>query len=255
MSITDIIIIFVSIVVTSFISGMLSLGGGTILMGVFVWIMPVSLAMMLHGVTQFISNGSRAVVYWKYIHWPVVSGYVIGAVGISLVFSLIAYVPNKVVVFLLVGTLPFANYLVPKGYALDITKRGGSHVCGAVNTAVMLTSGVSGPILDVFFVKTDLTRFQTMATKGLIQSLAHILKIVYFGGIIWLTTNDFDTDLLPWWVFVIAVILSAGGNLIASRFVNKMTDVQFRKYATWMTMAIGATFFVRGILLWIEGGG
>ena len=252
MSIADIIIIFSTIVVTSFISGLLSLGGCTILMGVFVWIMPVTLSMMLHGVTQFVSNGSRAVVYWKHIHWPVVSGYVIGAVSITVAFSLIAYVPNKVVVFLLVGTLPFANYLMPKGYALDVTARGGSLACGSVNTAVMLTSGVSGPILDVFFVKTGLTRFQTIATKGLIQSFAHVLKIIYFGGIILATTGEFDFDLLPWWVFVVAVFLSSAGNLAASKFVTKMTDAQFRKWAQRMTMAVGLTFLVRGVLLWMQ---
>jgi len=191
-SIVDILIIFVSIVVTSFISGLLSLGGGTILMGVFVWIMPVALAMMLHGLTQFVSNGSRAVVYWKHIRWPLISGYVIGALAITGIFSLIAYVPDKAVVFLLCGTLPFANYVIPKGYALDVTKRGQSVTCGFVNTGVMLTSGVSGPVLDVFFNKTDLTRFQIMGTKGLIQSLAHCLKVIYFGGIILATTGEFD---------------------------------------------------------------
>ena len=254
MSIADILIIFASIVVTSFISGLLSLGGGTILMGVFVWILPVTLSMMLHGVTQFVSNGSRAIVYWKHIHWPVVTGYAIGAIGITIVFSLIAYVPNKVVVFLLCGTLPFANYLIPKGYALDVQKRGGSLTCGTVNTGVMLTSGVSGPVLDVFFNKTDLTRFQIIGTKGLIQSFAHVLKVIYFGGIILATTGEFDMGVLPWWVFVVAIFLSSAGNLLASKFVTKMTDQQFRKYATYMTLGVGATFFVRGVLLWIEGG-
>lgn len=254
MSIVDILIILAAIVVTSFISGLLSLGGGTILMGVFVWIMPVALSMMLHGVTQFVSNGSRAIVYWKHIHWPVVSGYIIGAVLITIVFSMIAYVPGKVVVFMLCGALPFANYVMPKGYALDVTKRGGSLTCGAVNTAVMLTSGVSGPVLDVFFNKTALTRFQIIGTKGFLQSFAHILKIIYFGGIILATTGEFDMDLLPWWVFAVAVFLSSAGNLAASRFVTKMTDQQFRKYAQYMTLAVGITFLVRGILLWIEGG-
>ena len=254
MSIADILIIFAAIVVTSFISGLLSLGGGTILMGIFVWIMPVALSMMLHGVTQFVSNGSRAVVYWKHIRWPLITGYVIGALAITAIFSLIAYVPDKAVVFLLCGTLPFANYVIPKGYALDVTKRGQSLTCGFVNTGVMLTSGVSGPVLDVFFNKTDLTRFQIMGTKGLIQSLAHLLKVGYFGGIILAVSGDFDTDLLPWWVFVVAIFLSSAGNLLASKFVTKMSDQQFRRGAQLMTMGIGITFLVRGSLLLLEGG-
>jgi hypothetical protein len=180
----------------------------------------------------------------------VVTGYVIGAVVVTVVFSLIAYVPDKIVVFLLCGILPFANYIMPKDRALDVTKRGGSLTCGAVNTAVMLTSGVSGPILDVFFNKTALTRFQIIGTKGFLQSFAHILKIIYFGGIILMTTGEFDMDQLPWWVFVVAVFLSSAGNLAASRFVTKMTDAQFRRYAQYMTMAVGGTFLARGLLLW-----
>jgi hypothetical protein len=247
---SDVIIIFSSIVVTSFISGLLSLGGGTILMGVFTWMLPVSVAMILHGVTQFASNGARAVVYRQYIYWPVVTGYVAGALLMTGLFSLVAYVPNKVVVFMLVGTLPFCNYLLPKGYALDVTRKGGGFICGAINTACMLTSGVSGPILDVFFVKTGLIRFQTIGTKGLIQSLAHVLKIGYFGTIVYLS-GDFEFN-LPWWVFVIAVVLSVIGNLAASRFIKRMTDVQFRAWSQRMTMAIGFTFLARGLLLWLK---
>jgi hypothetical protein len=131
-----------------------------------------------------------------------------------------------------------------------VTKRGGGPTCGAVNTASMLLSGVSGPILDVFFVKTELTRFQTIATKGLIQTFAHVLKIVYFGGIIWFLP-DFEMT-LPWWVFAAAIVLSVLSNLAASRFIKMMTDVQFRAWTQRLTMAIGITFLVRGVLLWFE---
>ncbi len=244
---TDIIIIFSSIVITSFISGLLSLGGGTILMGIFTWMLPVTVAMILHGVTQFASNGARAIVYRHHIYWPVVTGYVIGALLVTGLFSLVAYVPNKVVVFLLIGGLPFVNYLLPKGYALDVTRKGWGFGCGAINTACMLTSGVSGPILDVFFVKTGLVRFQTIGTKGLIQSLAHVLKIGYFGSIIYMS-GEFDFN-MPWWVFIVCVVLSVVGNLAASRFIRQMTDVQFRAWSQRMTLIIGLTFLARGVLL------
>ena len=47
------------VLATSFMSGVLSLGGGTLLMGIIAWLMSVSVVMMLHGATQFTSNFSR----------------------------------------------------------------------------------------------------------------------------------------------------------------------------------------------------
>ena len=46
---------------TAFISGIFGMAGGILLMGVFVWLLPVAQAMVLHGITQTVSNCSRAV--------------------------------------------------------------------------------------------------------------------------------------------------------------------------------------------------
>ena len=55
----------VSALVTSFISGILGMAGGMILMGILLAMMPLPQAMMLHGLTQLSANGWRA---WLWRH-------------------------------------------------------------------------------------------------------------------------------------------------------------------------------------------
>ena len=55
---------------------------------------------------------------------------------------------------------------------------------GFVGTALQLVSGVSGPVLDVFFVRSKMGRHAVVATKALTQSLTHLAKIIYFGGVV-----------------------------------------------------------------------
>ena len=54
-----------STLVTSFISGILGMAGGMILMGVLLALLPLPAAMMLHGISQFASNGGRAFMLRK----------------------------------------------------------------------------------------------------------------------------------------------------------------------------------------------
>ena len=57
--------------ITSVISGVLSMAGGMILMGVFAFVLSVPAAMVLHGVAQAVSNGSRVWFYREHIAWHV----------------------------------------------------------------------------------------------------------------------------------------------------------------------------------------
>jgi uncharacterized membrane protein YfcA len=50
----------VSIIATSFLSGLFGMAGGMVLMGLLLLLMPVPAAMVLHGITQVASNGARA---------------------------------------------------------------------------------------------------------------------------------------------------------------------------------------------------
>ena len=244
--------ILACIVGTSFISGVMSLGGGTILMGIMGWVLPVSVAMMLHGVTQIASNGTRGLIYWRHIYWPVLLKYFIGAAICVSIFAWIAYVPDKIVLFLLLGIMPFGNYLTPKKYALDITRGGTAYLCGFLVSACLLTAGVSGPILDVFYNKSTLNRYQIHATKGVTQSIGHLIKVIYFAFI--LNLMDDALAVLPLWVFAAVIPLAYLGVYLARRVVQAMSDDQFRSWTQYITMAIGTVFLIKALNLIINGG-
>ena len=55
---------------------------------------------------------------------------------------------------------------------------------GLIVVPVNALTGVGGPILDVFFQRVSLTRHQVVATKAVIQALAHTTKIIYFGVLV-----------------------------------------------------------------------
>ena len=96
---------------TSIISGVLSMAGGMILMGVFGFFLSVPAAMVLHGIAQAFSNGSRVYLYRTHIKWSVLAPYTIGALVVLAVFAALTFVPDIGVVFVLIGCFPFIGLL------------------------------------------------------------------------------------------------------------------------------------------------
>ena len=248
---TTITILLTSVFAAAFISGVLSLGGGSILMGIFGWILPISTAMILHGITQAAANASRSWIYREHIQWYILGYYFIGAVVCTGIFSWLAFVPNKAVLFLCLGLLPFVHLLLPKGYALDITRPGTAVICGFLVSASLLVAGVSGPILDIFYVKTSLSRFEIHATKGVTQGIGNVVKIAYFVVILELMEDGLDP--LPLWIFIAVIPLAYLGSVASRRVLKALEDQQFKKYTQTVTMVLGAIFLAKGIQLLLSG--
>jgi len=80
-------IIIAATLATSLISGVLSMAGGMILMGVMSSLLSIPTAIVLHGVAQTISNGSRVWLYREYICWSILLPYSVGALAILGLFS------------------------------------------------------------------------------------------------------------------------------------------------------------------------
>lgn len=244
MSLALTLVTAIVVVATAILSGIFGMAGGIVLMGYLVWVLPVGAAMMLHGVTQATSNGYRAVLNREHIRWGILLEYFAGAVLALAILAAVAFVPDKATVFLALGMVPFVAWALPDRLALNITRRGMPLLAGVVITAVNLVAGVAGPLLDVFYVRTDLTRHEVVASKAVTQTVSHLMKLVYFGLLAGAAADGLTS--LPWWIFVMVVPLAMIGTTLGKRVLDAISDTDFRRWSQWIVLTLGAVFIARG---------
>ena len=235
-------VLAVSTLVTSFISGILGMAGGMILMGILLTMMSLPAAMMLHGIAQLASNGGRAFMLRHEVDWRVIRGYAVGAAVAVAIFAVTRFVVGKAAALILMGFTPFVALLLPEKLHLNVERRGHSFLCGLVCVAISLTAGIAGPILDVFFVRSKMSRHKVVATKALTQTLSHLLKILYFGGV--MATRG--TEVSPW-LAAMMIALALVGTSLSRQVLERMTDANFRRWTRWTVMSLGVMYLFSGL--------
>ena len=244
--------IAVATLITSFISGILGMAGGMILMGVLLALLPLPAAMMLHGITQMASNGWRAWLWRRNVDWRVFRGYALGALLALALFFVVQLIVSKPVAFILLGSTPFITFVLPKRLALNVDTRGHAILCGAVCMGMQLLAGISGPLLDVFFVKSAMDRRGVIATKAMSQTLGHFIKIIYFGGIGTLSSGVAVGLSLP--LIVACVVLAFAGTTLSRRVLDKMSDANFRQWTQGTILTMGVIYLASGAWMLVGAG-
>lgn len=241
--------ILFSVFLTSLLSGIVGMAGGMVLMGILTWVLPVQQAMMLHATAQFFANGSRAFIHRAHIHWKSSRYYLLGlALGFG-IFCLITFVPDKVVVFTLLGLGPFLPLALPKKVKFDFTRPLQAFACGVTVTAFQLLGGVSGPLMDLFFQKIAMTRHQVVATKAFISAVSHIVKFIYFGAVVPAAAAHAAAPWLPFWIYFAVVPVAVAGSDFAKHILNRLTDHQFYKATQWILWFMGVIYLVKAAML------
>ncbi len=238
-----------SALVTSFISGILGMAGGMIFMGVLLAFLTVPQAMVLHGVTQLASNGWRSVLWRSSIDWRVFRGCAYGTFVALAFFTLVQLVVPKAIALLVLGLTPFVALALPKDLALDVNKRGHPFLCGVVCNSLQLAGGVAGPILDVFFVRSNMDRRAVVATKASTQTLSHLVKIGYFGALVTGANRGTVDPLLAAFMIVLAIT----GTSLARKILERMTDASFRQWTRWTVMTTGSVYLASGAWMLLQG--
>ncbi len=229
--------------VTSFISGILGMAGGMILMGVLLALLPLPAAMMLHGIAQLAANGWRAFLLRREVDWRVIRGFALGALVALAAFIALQLVVSKGVAMGAMGLTPFVGLALPERFHLNVGRRGHSFACGLVCTALSLMAGISGPILDLFFVRSKMGRREVVATKALTQSLGHLMKIGYFGGIVAAAGASVDVQLA-----VTVVVLGLIGITLSKQALERISDADFRLWTRWTVMTLGVVYLASGVI-------
>lgn len=238
----------VILLITSFLSGIFGMAGGMILMGALLPILPVPTAMVLHAVAQATSNGWRAALWAGYVDWWIFARYSAGLAVALAVFAFVRMVPDRAMVLIVLGVIPFIAVMIPDRLAPRADRPGGAELAGLVGTALQLTSGVSGPMLDIFFVRTLMDRRAVVATKATCQVVTHLTKLVYFGGL-----ADSIGGELSWGIIALAVAMAVIGTSASRVVLESLTDTQFRRWTRLLVMGIGSVYIAQGLVAYAGG--
>src|SRR5712692_4154171 len=207
-------IIGATIVFSSFVSGVFGMAGGMVLLGVLLNYFDVATGMILFSIIQFFANGWRVVQWRQYVLWPIFGWYLLGAVISFSFMRLIAFVPDKAMVYLALGLMPFVVEAVPAAIRPNIEWRGVPVITGVATTIIQILAGVGGLVLDIFFQKSMLDRKTTNATKAVAQSCSHVVRALYFGSL----SGVGD---LPLWATAPAILLAIAGTSLAPFVIER----------------------------------
>ena len=226
---------------TAALSALLGMAGGMVFMAGLTLLLPVPTAMVLHGATQLISNGSRALLLGRHLRAAVLRPYLAGALLLGALLWPVRVVPDPAVVFLTLGLLPLIALALPRSPQLSIERPAMALLAGVVVTAAQLTAGVGGPLLDVFFVHSALPREEIVATKAATQVLAHGIKIIWFVGL---------AEVLPEPALFVACALPAMlGAALGSRLLRALPEATWQRATRAVQAGLGLLSLGRGLLL------
>ncbi len=242
MTLASLAVLGATIVFSSFLSGVFGMAGGMILLGVLLNYFDVATGMILFSIIQLVANGWRVVQWRSYVLWPIFGGYLLGAL-ISFTFMwTIAFVPDKAMVYLALGLMPFLVEALPVAVRPNIEGRGVPFFTGMATTVVQILAGVGGLFLDVFFQKSKLDRKTTNATKAVAQSFSHIVRALYFGSLSGITD-------LPLWAPAPGILLAIAGTSLAPYVIERMTDHGYRQWTRAIIFAISTVYLIRAAWL------
>jgi len=228
---------------TAFLSGVFGMIGGLILMGVLIAVLPLPETMALHAITQMASNGWRGMLWWRQVRWRVAGVFILGSAVAFVGWALLRYTPSKPFVLICMGAAPFLVHVVPKGLKPNPESVGSGLLYGAVSMTLLLLSGVSGPLIDTFFLGGKLDRRQILATKAFCQLAGHGGKFVYFGGLVETVAS------VDWTMAALAVAASMAGVTLARPVLEWLSETQYRKWANVSVTCVASLYLLQGLYL------
>jgi len=245
--VTSLLIVAVAFV-TATLSGVFGMACGLVLMGALALVLPVQAAFVTHGLLQLVANCWRAILHRRHVRWDIIGWYALGSVAAAATVAALTFTPSKPLLYLLLGLIPGLLWLPRTWLQLDAARPPQAVLSGLSVTGLNLTAGVAGPLLDIFFVRTELTRHAIVATKAATQVLAHLAKIIVYGAPL---LGASRSGLPPAGVFAIAVPLSMAGAVVGAQILERMSDVDFKRWTRWVVTATGALYLAQAARLWL----
>jgi len=131
---------------------------------------------------------------------------------------------------------------LPTSINLDMGRGPVAFFSGVIVTTAQMLAGASGPVLDIFYVKSEMSKEAILGTKAVTQTLGHILKLIYYAIIMTIAS-----DLIPVWVIPAVVAAAILGNYCASLLVTRLSNHQFKKIGRYVIRVICIIYIGKGV--------
>lgn len=238
-------------VLTSAVSGVVGMIGGSLLLAAMLLALPPTLAIPIHGVVQMVSNASRAWIQRRHVRWRLVWYFVVPLVpaawlGVRLARSLHpAWAAIGVGVFLL--TSQFAPKVLAPLTKPRTRPQFGMLWGGALIGGLSPLVGATGSLLAPFVLAFELGREATIGTLAACQVFQHASKVVAFGA----SGFDFARYALPALGLCVAAVC---GSALGARLLDRIDEARFKRWIRVVLVAVAAkVFWDAGVMLWQSG--
>ena len=183
----DIYLLALITLFTSTFAAIMGQGGGLMLMGVLAGSVPTSSLIAVHGIIQASSNGSRAVIAKKHIHWPILVpialGILLGAVFIVPLIPVLNWQWMQGVIAFYILWLTWGHLLPKQGWNLLKTKSSQAlFKLGLLQGGLGMALGATGPLGNALLLNMGLKKEAIIATNALVMFLSHLVKVIFFSA-------------------------------------------------------------------------
>lgn len=211
---------------TAMVTMMTTAGGGVLLLAIMGNLLPAPMVVPLHGAVMTSTNAGRAVMFWRYVDWSLIGGFLIGSMfgalaGANLVIDLPEALLNGL---LAVGLL----YLVWAPKWKNTVKVPGLMVyVGFFTTMISMVIGAAGVLMNAFLVRAGHEKKAVLANQAVSICALHAFKTLAFA---W--AGFAFHDHLP----LLGTMMVAGwlGTYVAGRLVMKLSEETFRMVVKWV---------------------
>lgn len=208
---------------TSALSGVAGLGGGTILIGLFYAAgMAPAEAVPLFAAVQFVSNTSRTVAYVKDVEWRAAGWFLLAAVPCTFLVAPFAAGIDVNVVRLILAGLILASLVPAAAGAAALSPTASFLTAGVLNGTIGMFVGATGLFVGRLFMLPQWRRQTVIGTLAMTQMLGHGLRVAAYGWV------GFSALAEP--VRLGALCLSVVAGTIAGKHLNGRLDE--RQFAT-----------------------
>lgn len=222
--------------VSSFITVAFGIGGGAVMLAVLATLLPVSAIIPVHGLVQLGSCVGRAMVMRKFLLFPMVAPFAIGAlIGTSFGAVFVVQLDGGAIQIGVGLFILWSILFQPPAFM-----RRSAGIAGVFSSFLTMFFGGTGPFVASFVKAQGLDRMSFVATHATLMTMQHALKTVAFG----LLGFAFSQ-----WFGLVALLIGFGflGTVVGKQVLTRIDERRFK-------LALSAILSILALRLIYAGG-